>query len=105
MAEQELRKLPAHSGDECEARMKEKWGASQSHANGLEGEVVLRVELDSHGKVLKLTKLKGVSEEIDAITMRLLRSDPRRRFSPAIGRDGKPAEFVIERYAVRFENE
>lgn len=105
VAEQELRKLPAHNGDECGARMKERWSASQAHASGLEGVVVLRIELDARGKVLKLTKRKGVSEEIDSMTIGLLRSDPRCRFSPAIGRDGKPAEFVIERYTVRFENE
>ena len=105
VAEQELRRLPAHNGDGCSARMKEKWSTSQAHASGLEGEVVLRVELDDHGKVRKITKVKGLSAEIDDLTINLLRSDSRCKFAPALGKDGQPAAFVIERYAVRFENE
>ena len=52
-----------------------------------------------------IKKLKGISPEVDNIAIGFLRFDPRCRFKPAMGKDGKPVPFVIERYVVTFENE
>jgi protein TonB len=105
VAEEELAKLPSHDADECGARMKAKWENSESRAQGLEGEVVLRVELDERGKIRSIKKVKGISPEIDNMTIGFLRFDPRCKFGPAIGKDGKPAAYVIENYKFRFETE
>ena len=46
-----------------------------------------------------------VSREVDSIAIGFVRFNPRCKFSPAIGKDGKPVAYVIESYVVRFENE
>lgn len=104
VAEEALKKLPEHDAEECGARMKEKWGNSEAHASGLEGTVVLRVELDERGKVRTIKKIKGISPEVDNMAIGFLRFDPHCKFSPAVGKDGQPAAYVIERYTVTFES-
>ena len=105
VAEENLAKLPEMDSDDCGPSMKEKWSRSETHAQGLEGKVIMRVELDERGKVRAIKKLKGISPEVDNIAIGFLRFDPRCRFKPAMGKDGKPVPFVIERYVVTFENE
>jgi protein TonB len=102
--EEELARLPEPSED-CGPAMKEKWSSSESHAQGVEGEVVLRIELDERGKVRRVKIVKGLNKEIDYIASGYVQFNPRCKFKPAVGKDGKPAAFVIERYVVRFENE
>jgi outer membrane biosynthesis protein TonB len=106
VAEEQLKKLPEHDAEECGAAMKEKWSTSEAHAQGLEGQVILRIQLDERGKIVGNVKVvKGISREVDTMAIGFLRFNPRCKFSPAIGPDGKPAAYVIERYVVRFENE
>lgn len=105
VAEENLAKLPEMDSDECGPSMKEKWSRSETHAQGVEGQVVMRIELDERGKVRAIKKLKGISPEVDNIAIGFMRFDPRCRFKPAMGKDGKPVPFVIERYVVTFENE
>ncbi|HND12416.1 MAG TPA: hypothetical protein PKI49_07660 [Pseudomonadota bacterium] len=105
VAEENLAKLPEPDSDDCGPSMKEKWSRSETHAQGLEGKVILRIELDERGKVRAIKKIKGLSAEVDNIAIGFLRFDPRCKFKPAVGKDGKPVPFVIERYTVNFENE
>lgn len=105
VAEEQLKKIPEHDADECGAAMKEKWNGSEAHAQGLEGQVNLRIELDERGKVHGVKVIKGINREVDSIAVGFVRFNPRCKFAPAIGQDGKPVAFVIESYVVRFENE
>lgn len=105
VAEEELKRLPEHASEECGPTMKQKWTESEANANGLTGDVVLRIELDERGKTRNIKVIKSFSPEIEKIAIGFLRFDPRCRFRPAIGKDGKPAAFVIERYTVHFERE
>lgn len=105
VAEEELKQLPEIDNDDCGLSMKQKWEASDANANGLEGEVVLRIELDERGKGRSIKVVKSFSAEAEKIAIGFLRFDPRCRFRPALGKDGKPAAFVIERYTVRFQRE
>lgn len=105
VAEEDLAKIPEPETDDCGPSMKEKWSRSETRAQGIEGKVVLRIELDERGKVRSIKKIKGVSSEVDNIAIGFLRFDPRCRFKPAIAKNGKPVPFVIDRYTVNFENE
>ena len=105
VAEEQLKKIPEHDADECGAAMKEKWNSSEAHAQGLEGKVTLRIELDERGKVHGVKVVHGISREVDSIAVGNVKFNPRCKFAPAIGQDGKPVAFVIESYVVRFENE
>ncbi|HRI54862.1 MAG TPA: hypothetical protein PLW65_32215, partial [Pseudomonadota bacterium] len=62
-------------------------------------------ELDGRGKVHGVKVIRGISREVDSIAIGFVRFNPRCRFGPAIGKDGKPVAYVIESYVVRFENE
>ena len=105
VAEEQLKKLPDHDTEECAAAMKEKWNTSEAHAQGLEGKLTMRIELDERGKPRRVTVTQGLSKELNSIATGFVRFDPRCKFAPAIGKDGKPVAFVIESYVVRFENE
>jgi hypothetical protein len=104
--EEQLKRLPEREDEEaCAAALKQKWEASETHASGATGEVVLRIELDERGKPRSIRKVKSMNDEVDRIAIGFFRFDPRCRFRPAIGQDGKPAAYVIERYSVKFERE
>ncbi|MCS6914644.1 MAG: energy transducer TonB [Myxococcales bacterium] len=103
VSEAELKRLPEHDAEACGASMREKYSASQAYAEGIEGEVVFRIELDERGNIRGIRKIKGLGHGLDEMAMGYLRFNPRCRFRPAIGRDGRPAAFVIERYSVIFE--
>lgn len=103
VSEAELKRLPEHDAEACGASMREKYSASQAYAEGIEGEVVFRIELDERGHIRSIRKIKGLGHGLDEMAMGYLRFNPRCRFRPAIGRDGRSAAFVIERYSVIFE--
>ncbi|HNN91073.1 MAG TPA: hypothetical protein PKI03_02345 [Pseudomonadota bacterium] len=104
--EESLKRLPEREDEEaCAAALKQKWEASETHASGATGEVVLRIELDERGIPRRIKKVKGMNAEVDSIAIGFFKFDPRCRFRPAIGQDGKPAAFVIERYSVTFLRE
>lgn len=105
VAEEQLKKIPEHETEECAQAMKDKWNASEAHAQGVEGKLTMRIELDERGKVRGVKITQGLSRELNNIAMGFVRFDPRCKFSPAIGKDGKPVAYVIENYTVRFENE
>ena len=104
--EESLKRLPEREDEEaCAAALKQKWEASETHASGATGEVVLRIELRRRGIPRRIKKVKGMNAEVDSIAIGFFKFDPRCRFRPAIGQDGKPAAFVIERYSVTFLRE
>lgn len=104
VSEDQLKSLPDIDNDECGAAMKQKWSESESNASGLTGDVILRIELDERGKP-RAKVVKGMNKEVDNIAIGNIMFNPRCRFKPAIGKDGKPVAFVIERYVVHFERE
>ncbi len=103
LAESDVSKLPDHNADDCFAGLKDKYSASDAYAEGIEGQVVFRIELDDRGKIRGMKKVKGIGHGIDEMAMGWLRFNPKCRFSPAIGKDGKPGGFAIERYTITFE--
>lgn len=106
IAEEELKRLPEREDEEaCAAALKQKWEASETHASGATGQVVLRIELDERGKARTISIVKSMNKEIDNLARSFFKWDPRCRFRPALGKDGKAAAFIIERYTVMFERE
>jgi protein TonB len=69
----------------------------------IEGEVILRVELDEKGHVHGLKVLKGLGHGLDEAAMQALKH--KCRFSPAIATDGKPVPYVIQSYKFTFQIE
>lgn len=106
VGDDQIKRLPEREDEEaCAAALKQKWEASETHASGATGEVILRIELDERGKPRSIRKVKSMNDEVDRIAIGFFRFDPRCRFRPAVTRDGKPAAYVIERYSVKFERE
>lgn len=103
VSEEDLKAPPAHDIDACTAGLKEKYQTSDAFAEGIEGDVVLRVELDEQGKVRSIRKVKGIGHGIDEMALGWVRFNPKCRFGPAIAKDGKPAAYVIDRYTIHFE--
>jgi protein TonB len=68
---------------------------------GIEGDVRLRVSLSPEGRVYAVRVLSGLGHGLDRAAMEALKH--RCRFSPAIGRGGKPVAFVIQSYTFHFQ--
>lgn len=73
----------------------------QAAALGIEGDVVLRVELDDTGRVVAATVLAGPGHGLDQAAADALRR--RCRFSPAVAPGGRRVPYVIEKYTFHFE--
>jgi hypothetical protein len=108
ISEAELKVEPRQVDPEgCGAAMREDYNKSVAFAEGVEGQVVLRVELDGRGKPAKgmasVRVVKGLRADLDNLARSFLAWNARCRFSPALGKDGQPGAYVIERYIVNFE--
>jgi protein TonB len=68
---------------------------------GIEGDVRLRVALTPEGRVYAVRVLSGLGHGLDRVATEALKH--RCRFSPAIGKAGKPVAFVIESYTFHFQ--
>ena len=76
-----------------------------ANANGLTGDVVLRIELYADGKIRSIQVKKAFDPSVGRIATGMMRMHPKCRFKPAIGKDGKPAAYIIEEYRVSFERQ
>jgi protein TonB len=70
---------------------------------GIEGQVLLRIELEESGQVHAIKVLKGLGHGLDEAAVRAMKSRAECRFKPARGRDGKPKAYIVERYVFNFE--
>ncbi len=102
LAETDLRS-PGHDADNCFAGLEDKYSVSDAYAQGVEGTVILRIELDDRGKISRMSKSQGLGHGLDEMVMGWLRFNPKCGFTPAIGKDGRPVGYVIERYSIKFE--
>jgi TonB family protein len=73
----------------------------EAEAAGIEGDVRLRVSLTPEGHVYAVHVLSGLGHGLDRAATEALRH--RCRFSPAIGKAGKPVAFVIQSYTFHFQ--
>jgi hypothetical protein len=103
LGEDELARQPEHDDVACGRTMDAAYTASPAYAEGVEGKAVFRIEVDAEGKVRRVTPVKRLGHGLDELAMGFLKFNPKCRFKPAIGKDGKPGAFVIDRYEVNFE--
>lgn len=66
---------------------------------GIAGEVVLKVQVRSNGKIRDVKLVKGIGYGCDKIAIKALRQA---KFKPAIATNGQPADYEI-RYVYEFE--
>lgn len=74
---------------------------SEAEQAGIEGDVRLRVSLTPEGRVYAVRVLSGLGHGLDRAAAEALKH--RCRFSPAIGKAGKPVAFVIQSYTFHFQ--
>ncbi len=74
---------------------------AEAERAGVEGKIRLRVALDAGGRVTSARVLRGLGHGLDQAAVEALTH--RCRFTPALGRDGRPVPFVIESYSFVFE--
>ena len=70
--------------------------------DGVEGDVILRLALDSSGKITDAAVVESSNPRLNQAAIDTLLHDSACRFQPAIARDGRPVPFVIKRYVFRF---
>jgi protein TonB len=97
-SESDIATMPEVDTDACGRTIAYPDEAEQA---GIEGDVRLRVSLSPEGRVYAVRVLSGLGHGLDRVAMEALKH--RCRFSPAIGRGGKPVAFVIQSYTFHFQ--
>jgi protein TonB len=97
-SESEITTMPEIDTDACGRTIAYPDEAAQA---GIEGDVRLRVALSPEGRVYAVRVLSGLGHGLDRAAMEALKH--RCRFSPAIGKAGKPVAFVIQSYTFHFQ--
>jgi protein TonB len=73
----------------------------EAEALGIEGDVLLRVELDDTGRVADVRVLKGLGHGLDQAAAAALRQTC--RFTAALDKNGARVPYVIQKYTFHFE--
>lgn len=73
----------------------------EARAHGIEGDVVLRVELDDTGKVRRVRVISGLGHGLDQAAVAALTG--RCTFTPALDSAGRPVAYIIPAYTFHFE--
>ncbi|GEM_PF-1800378 len=69
---------------------------------GIQGDVVLKIQIQSDGKVRKVKVIKGIGQGCDQVAVKALKQA---RFKPAVGTNGKPVDFELRyEYAFKVSN-
>ena len=97
-SESDVATMPEVDTDACGRTIAYPDEATQA---GIEGDVRLRVALTPEGHVYAVHVLAGLGHGLDRVAAEALKH--RCRFSPAIGKGGKPVAFVIQSYTFHFQ--
>ena len=97
-SESDVATMPEVDTDACGRTIAYPDEATQA---GIEGDVRLRVALTPEGHVYAVHVLAGLGHGLDRAATEALKH--RCRFSPAIGKAGKPVAFVIQSYTFHFQ--
>ena len=97
-SESDVATMPEIDTDACGRTIAYPDEATQA---GIEGDVRLRVALTPEGHVYAVHVLAGLGHGLDRAATDALKH--RCRFSPAIGKGGKPVAFVIQSYTFHFQ--
>ena len=97
-SESDVATMPEIDTDACGRTIAYPDEATQA---GIEGDVRLRVALTPEGHVYAVHVLAGLGHGLDRAATEALKH--RCRFSPAIGKEGKPVAFVIQSYTFHFQ--
>jgi protein TonB len=97
-SESDIATMPEVDTDACGKSIAYPDEAEQA---GIEGDVHLRVSLTPEGHVYAVHVLSGLGHGLDRVATEAIKH--RCRFSPAIGKAGKPVAFVIQSYTFHFQ--
>lgn len=99
---EQLKRLPRHANQKCEIIMQQQWDKLPADIKTLCGLVNLRIALEPDGNIRNIKINESLNPRIDRMIVDSLRSNSDCRFSPAVGKNGKLAAFVIDPYIVTF---
>lgn len=98
VSEQSIKKMPDIDSDACGRSIRY---PAEAMRLGIEGDVILRVELEDTGRVHGIRVLSGLGHGLDEAAVFALTREC--NFTPAIDKSGAPVAYVIPRYVFHFE--